>query len=97
MAWDSEAARAGMSRSDWLRQAVDPERARLTGARQPKRLHRTADPALLFQIGRAGTLLNQLAHQANGAAIAGSKADVLQTLFQIERHLDELLHREGVC
>lgn len=95
--WDGEAARAGMSRSDWLRQTVDPERARVTGARQPGRPHRTADPALLFQIAKAGTLLNQLAHQANAAAIAGSKADVLQTLLQIERHLDELLRREGAC
>ncbi len=94
-AWRAQAAASGLSVSDWLRRAVDPRRAPLTGLRTPGRrlARRQADPALVEAVGRLGNNVNQVARICNRGALAGRPADaveVLRVLSLIERHLREL-------
>ncbi|MBA4340877.1 MAG: hypothetical protein C0423_01860 [Methylibium sp.] len=91
--WRAEAAAAGLCISDWLRQAIDPGRVRVTGRRKPGQriARRQADPTLIEAVGRWGGNLNQIAHLANTGALANRPVDVLRTLVQIEQHLRALL------
>lgn len=93
---DAEAARDGLSRSDWLRrQALGPNHARVTGARQPRRPRKVSDPKLILNLARIGSNLNQLAHAANVGTLAGSKVDALAVLRRIELAVAALLEREA--
>jgi hypothetical protein len=91
--WRAEAAAAGLCISDWLRQAIDPGRVRVTGMKTPGQrvARRQADPKLVEAVGRWGSNLNQLAHLANIGALANRPVEVLRTLVLIEKQLRMLI------
>lgn len=94
--WRGHAQAAGLSLADWLRQAVDPGKIRVSNRPTPQtrpKLKRPAstDPALMAGIAKIGNNLNQLARWANSFKSKADSAQVLIALSAIERDISFFL------
>ena len=87
---------SGVTLSDMLRSHLTLDAAKPLGKPVPRRrVSKLAsvsglDPVLLRQLASIGSNVNQLAHQVNAGALAGTTMDALALLTelqQIERHL----------
>lgn len=90
--WRAAAFRSGLSMSDWLRQAIDPDAVRIVDYRrpQPRRRFSPVDPALLLSLARIGANCNQIAHSIHTNALRSERIDALrflQVLLKIQREL----------
>lgn len=97
LSWDSAAASAGLSRTDFIRDAVQVAHPALSaGAPKPKKrkqpLPPKGDPALIAELARLGNNLNQLARAANSRSAPGALG-LLVALRSIEVQLREALAR----
>jgi len=90
--WRAKAAASGMSLSDFLRVAVDEHQT--TGNPTPRKARkpsaRTADPALIAQLAKAGNNLNQLARILNTHFSSVDRVELLIALNAIRAQLAEL-------
>jgi len=90
--WRAKAAASGMSLSDFLRSAVDSHQ--LTGCPTPRKARKpsakTADPALVMQLAKAGNNLNQLARILNTHFSSVDRIELLIALNSIRQQLAEL-------
>ena len=94
--WKGAAVEVNLGFSDWLRQAVDGDRVRLSWKPTPQVRPKAAiapsgaDPVLLRQLSAIGANLNQIARALNTRCAAGqdfSVVELLVVLRVIERHL----------
>lgn len=83
------ASAQGITVSDLVRQGLDV--ALLNRKPTRKRYTKAADPALVAQLGKIGSNLNQLARWANTEKSAVDALQVLAALAGIRSELDKLL------
>jgi len=98
-----QALDTGFSLSDVLRSHLTLSEAKPLGKPIPRRRAPMLapvsgiDPVLLRQLASIGSNVNQIAHQVNSGALAGTTLDMLAVLIelqQIERHLRAIVaHR----
>jgi len=96
--WRAAANAKGLSFSDWLRQAVDGERIKLSRKPTPRKRPAPvapsgADPILLGQLVAIGNAIYEIARAAKARVAAGAPFLVIELLIMlsvIERHLHTL-------
>lgn len=86
--WTRLAAEAGLSLADLIRTRLSPGADPI---KPKKRAARRADPALVAEIGRIGSNLNQLARWANSYKSAADSVEMLAALTAIERQVSLLV------
>lgn len=77
----------GLELATWVRQTCLAEKDK------KKKIIKTADPELLWQLAKIGGNLNQIAKQANTLDEPLEKIKVFGLLAVIQKQLDELLER----
>jgi hypothetical protein len=98
-AWQDLAKASNLTMSNWLRAqikevAIEAEQTKIKRRRGQPEIHilyQRCDPALIREIARIGSNLNQLSRQIN-TAVGGRQIDVIQFLTVFHQIRDELAH-----
>ncbi len=86
-----EAIEKNISLAELIRQKINLQIENVPAPRKAKKVYRTIDPKLLFEVNKIGVNLNQVARQLNSKKDDIPNSIVIEILFKIEQKLKELL------
>ena len=85
-----KSAEQNLTMSEYIRKSVN---AKIENAPSPKqkKVYRSTDPKLLFELNKIGVNLNQIAKQFNAKKDDISNITILKELVGLEKKLNELI------